>query len=170
MNVTIHVISVYSGSNYISVQVNAKCCVLISVSVFELKEYNLDHIGKKQMPICRICDPPGVLQTGQSSMHTKCAGTGVKTSTLATMQGALKNLEVCLGFKTIYFITKKTKRSGSVKHVSKTLCLTFNYLDFSLLILTSSHLSVPVRCAPNLKMGLRASRLQTDTWISTGGT
>ena len=42
-----------------------KTFVHISVSMFALKEYALDCIGKKQMPICRICDPlQGFSQTG----------------------------------------------------------------------------------------------------------
>ena len=58
MNVSPGVISVCTSLNYITVLVNAKNCVNFSVSVFEVKEYKLDQIGKKQMPICRICDPP----------------------------------------------------------------------------------------------------------------
>ena len=57
-NITTDVISVYTCSKYIRGFLNEKRFAHISVSVFELKEYTLDRIGKKQMPICRICDPP----------------------------------------------------------------------------------------------------------------
>ena len=36
------------------VLLNDKTFVHISVSVFALKEYALDCIGKKQMPICHV--------------------------------------------------------------------------------------------------------------------
>ena len=84
-------IPVYTCSKYISVLVNEKRFVPISVSVFELKAYTLDHIGKKQMPICRICDPPRVSQTGLSLMLIRCAGMGAKISISVTMKGAQKN-------------------------------------------------------------------------------
>ena len=91
LNITTDVISVYTCSKYIREFLNEKRFVHISVSMFELKEYTLDRIGKKQMPICRICDPPRVSQTGLSLMLIRYAGTGAKISISVTMNGALKS-------------------------------------------------------------------------------
>ena len=109
MNVSPGVISVCT-LNYITVLVNAKNCINFSVSVFELKEYRLDQIGKKQMPICRICDPPcGFTNWTEFNAH-QVHRHGGKTSTLVSMRAVQKSLKVCLGFRTTSSSMKKIKK------------------------------------------------------------
>ena len=109
-NVTTDVISVYTCSKYIRVLLNDKMFVHISVSMFALKEYALDHIGKKRMPICRICDPPRVSQTGLSSMLIMCAGMGGLDKYKCHYEGCTKELKSLSGFQNHIFYHEEDKK------------------------------------------------------------
>ena len=60
MNVSPGVISVCTSLNYITVVVSAKNCINFSVSVFELKEYRLDQIGKNLWPTMWVYKLDGI--------------------------------------------------------------------------------------------------------------
>ena len=153
-------ISGYTCSNYISVLVNEKRFLLISVSVFELKVYTLDHIGKKWMPICRICDPPrGFTNWMEFNAHQVCRH-GAKISICATMKGTQKNSKVCLGFKTTYFIMKKIKKCERCKQKFM--------FESQLSRYHSTHTDKkPFKCAsktcPKFKEGFKSQQALTQT-------
>ena len=121
------------------------------------------------MPICRICDPPRVSQTGLSLMLIRYAGTGAKISISVTMKGALKNLKVYWGFRTTYFIMKKIKKSGSVTYPNKNSLLSHNCQGINVPIQIGNYLNVQARLVPNSKKGLRVSKLWTGTLMFIRG-
>ena len=119
MNVSPGVISVCTSLNYITVVVNAKNCINFSVSVFELNEYRLDQIGKKQMPICRICDPPcGFTNWMEFNAHQVCRHGGQDKYT-CKYEGCMKEFKSLSGFQNHIFFHEEDKKNGSARHANR---------------------------------------------------
>ena len=109
MNVSPGVISVCT-LNYIAVLVNAKNCINFSVGVIELKEYRLDRIGKKRMPICRICDPPcGFTNWMEFNAHQVCRHGGQDKYT-CKYEGCMKEFKSLCGFQNHIFFHEEDKK------------------------------------------------------------
>ena len=127
--------------------------------MFALKEYALDHIGKKRMPICRICDPPKgftnwtVFNAHQVHRH------GGLDKYKCHYEGCTKELKSLLGFQNHIFYHEEDKKSGSVTYVNKNSLLSHNCQGTNLPIQIGNHLNVQVRLVPNSKKGLRVNRL-----------
>ena len=90
-------------------------------------------------------------------MLIRCAGMGAKISISVTMKGAQKNLKVCWGFRTTYFIMKKIKKSGSVTYINKNSLLSHNCQGINPHIQIGNHLNVQAR-HPKFKEGFKSQQ------------
>ena len=93
---------------------NEKRFLPISVSVFELKVYTLDCIGKKWMPICRICDPPkGFMNRTEFNAHQVHRHRG-QDKYKCHYEGCTKELKSLSGFQNHIFYHEEDKEKVAV--------------------------------------------------------
>ena len=103
-------ISGYTCKNYISVSVNEKRFLLISVSVFELKVYTLDHIGKNGcLHIGFVTPPRGFMNWMELNAHQVCRHRGQDKYT-CHYEGYTKELKSLSGFQNHTFYHEEDKK------------------------------------------------------------
>ena len=158
MNVSPGVISVCTSLNYITVLVNAKNCVNFPVTVFQVKEYKLDRIGKKQMPICRICDPPYGFTNWMEFNADQVCRHGGKDKYTCHYEGCTKEFKSLSGFQNHIFFHEEDKKRWQCK----TYKLEFTY-ESQLDRHQSTHTdSKPCKCAsktcPKFKEGFKSQQ------------